>query len=84
MPRAKKLQLKPGSKVMIPKGIKVKQTHPGKQTGPNGRQREVTIHHIIDGDGRSKPSIAWTGDAGYFCSVKIADLQKAIGRELKV
>lgn len=69
------LPIRPGHRVLIPKGVKIRSTHPQRGTYISGRNMTVTIHHILPGTSHySNPKVVWAGSSGYWCEVDINDV----------
>jgi hypothetical protein len=70
------LPFKPGDRVLIPKGIPIRNVRRGRYVC--GRAYTVTVHHILPGAGISEPfenpKIVWAGSAGYWSEADINDL----------
>lgn len=77
-----KLPLRPGDRVVIPKGIPFKSTHPQKGSGVTGRTYTVEINHLLNGyrveSGRDlNPEVRWAGAGCYWKWVDINDIRDA-------
>jgi len=73
------LPIKPGDKVIIPMGIKIKSLHPKKKEYVSRRKQTIEVNHILSGVTtgnlpKSNPKVCWAGSGGYWCEVDINDL----------
>lgn len=70
------LPVKRKDRILIPKGVAVRSTHPKRKTYVTARSQWITVNHILNGvtEGdhhTSNPKVCWAGTGGYWCEVDI-------------
>lgn len=75
------LPIKDGDIVIVPKGTKVKSTHPKIREYVTQKNIKVLVNHTLPGQSIGdnpikNPSIRWAGTGGYWCEVDVNDVVK--------